>query len=381
MHAQTAVLTSAVRIPALDGLRGIAIALVLLYHTVFRLPAEAGGGLATLLATQRLAWTGVDLFFVLSGFLIGGILLDAVASPHYFKTFYLRRAYRILPLYFVLVGLFSLRFVPGLGSVGPLGKLTESQVPFLSYVTFTQNIWMALLGTAGVGTMAMTWSLAIEEQFYLTVPLLIRKIDRSRLPLLLLAVIIGAPILRTLLLLAPERGHFAAFLLMPCRADGLSLGVLCALIARTPAWWDRLRARRAVLRGVTAVLLIGMIVLTVSGSAPMSTFMVTIGYSWIALFYSSFLLLAITATGGPLKRVLTNSNLMGLGTLAYFTYLAHLPIIEVCRRAIGLRLPASSLVAQLAAYAIGVGLTLLLAKLSWRFFEQPLLRRGHVYRY
>lgn len=379
--AQNAVLTSALRIPALDGLRGVAIALVLVYHTVFRLRAHVGRGLATLLATARLTWTGVDLFFVLSGFLIGGILLDAVGSRFYFRTFYLRRAYRILPLYLVLMGLFALRFVPGLGSVGPLGKLTESRVPFLSYLTFTQNIWMALLGTAGVGTMAMTWSLAIEEQFYLTVPFFIRKVERSRLPLILLAVVIGAPILRTLLLLVPERGRFAAFLLMPCRADGLCLGVLCALIARTPRWWGGLLARRAILRGVAGVLLVGMVVLTVLDSAPRSTLMVTIGYSWIALFYSSCLLLAVTASGGPLHRLLTNPTLMGLGTLAYFTYLAHLPIVEFCRRAVALRFPAPSLVAELGAYAMSVTLTLGLARLSWRFFEQPLLRRAHVYRY
>jgi peptidoglycan/LPS O-acetylase OafA/YrhL len=375
----TPVLTSSQRIPALDGLRGIAIALVIVYHTLFRLPAEDGGVLATLLASARLGWTGVDLFFVLSGFLIGGILLDAVGSPNYYKTFYLRRAYRILPVYLVLVGLFGLRFA--VQSVGPLGKLTESQLPLLSYLTFTQNIWMALTGTLGVGTMAMTWSLAIEEQFYLTVPYLIRRIARSRLPILLLGVVIGAPVLRALLLLAPERGHFAAFVLMPCRADALCMGVLCALIARTPGWWDRLLARRATLRGVTGILLLGMIVLTVSGSAPMSTLMVTIGYSWIALFYASCLLLAITASDGPLYRVLTNPRLMSLGTVAYFTYLAHLPITEACKRAVVLRFPASSPLVHLAAYTIGVALTLVLAKLSWRFFEQPMLRRGHVYRY
>src|SRR5205823_4255803 len=111
-----------------------------------------------------------------------------------------------LPVYFVLVGLFSLRFA--VQSAGPLGKLTESELPLLSYFTFTQNIFMAVMGTAGVGTMSMTWSLAIEEQFYLTVPYLIRRIRRSRLPILLLGVVLGAPILRALLLLAPQRGHF-----------------------------------------------------------------------------------------------------------------------------------------------------------------------------
>jgi peptidoglycan/LPS O-acetylase OafA/YrhL len=87
-----------VRVPALDGLRGVAILLVLLRHSFFGLESQSSL-LSAFLAAGRLTWSGVDLFFVLSGFLIGGILLDARKSPRYFSTFYIRRAYRILPLY------------------------------------------------------------------------------------------------------------------------------------------------------------------------------------------------------------------------------------------------------------------------------------------
>ena len=172
------VIDSSTRIPALDGLRGIAILLVLLRHSVFEFHPNSKF-FSHLLVAGRLSWSGVDLFFVLSGFLIGGILLDAIASPRYFKTFYVRRAYRILPLYAVVMALFSLRYVTSHGSAGPLGSFSHSPIPWASYVTFTQNIWMAWLGTFGVGAVAATWSLAVEEQFYLTVPFIIRKIRRS----------------------------------------------------------------------------------------------------------------------------------------------------------------------------------------------------------
>src|SRR2546427_2425433 len=114
-------------------------------------------------------------------FLIGGILLDSRDSPHYFKTFYIRRAYRILPLYAVAATLFLIRFLPFHWMPGWLGKFSPTPIPWFSYLTFTQNIWMAGFGTFGVGAMAATWSLAVEEQFYLTVPLLVRKINRSHL--------------------------------------------------------------------------------------------------------------------------------------------------------------------------------------------------------
>ena len=150
------------RIPALDGLRGIAILLVLMYHSVCRgrsrlpWPVHAAG---------RLTWTGVDLFFVLSGFLIGGILLDAKASPRYFNTFYIRRVYRIFPLYFLVTGFVLLLYarfhLQPAEWHGPL--------PWLRYLTFTANAVYP-----GITDLGMMWSLCIEEQFYLVIPFVIR---------------------------------------------------------------------------------------------------------------------------------------------------------------------------------------------------------------
>ncbi len=336
--------------------------------------------LSPLLTIGKLSWSGVDLFFVLSGFLIGGILLDAKDSPRYFQTFYVRRAYRILPLYAVLLAIFSLRFLTPQGGAGPLGSFSPSPIPWASYATFTQNIWMGLRGTLGVGAMAATWSLAVEEQFYLTVPFTIRKIGRSRLTFVLLSIVIAAPVLRTALLVFFEHGNFAGYVFMPCRADSLSLGVLCALLVRTARWWKFLLAHRSALCWLTGSLSLGLIPLAFGGE-PESTTMVTIGYSWLALFYTGCLLIAITGANATIQRVLCSRSLTQLGVLAYCTYLIHQPLMEACRRTLGLRFAYSAVSTHFIGGLIGVLLALGIAKFSWTFFEKPLLRRGHAFKY
>lgn len=153
------------RIPELDGVRGIAILLVLLWHFTGMLVDPSQGDV------QYLAWrylifgrTGVDLFFVLSGFLIIGILVDNRDSPNYLTTFYARRALRILPPYLILVGACWLLFkVLNARAEAYFGR----ELPLWSLLTFTQNWVMASTNSYGATLSGGTWSLAIEEQFYL----------------------------------------------------------------------------------------------------------------------------------------------------------------------------------------------------------------------
>jgi peptidoglycan/LPS O-acetylase OafA/YrhL len=119
------------QIPVLDGLRGIAILLVLLYHGLFSIHFESMP-LVRLTPLGKLSGSGVDLFFVLSGFLIGGILLDVKDSPHYFKTFYVRRAYRILQLYRAVLGICLLRLISFRLFPDWLGNPQPKHIPFWS---------------------------------------------------------------------------------------------------------------------------------------------------------------------------------------------------------------------------------------------------------
>lgn len=367
------------RIPALDGLRGIAILLVLSWHLVFE-RYQNPDSLSGLFALGRFTWSGVDLFFVLSGFLIGGILLDVKSSARYFKAFYLRRAFRILPLYGLITGaylLYHLLLVP-----------STSKIPLISYPTFTQNFWMAYLGVFGTAGMAVTWSLAVEEQFYLTIPILVRRLSRTQLCWVLALVAIDAPILRTLILHEFERGRFADYVLMPCRADALCLGVLSAVLIRVPRVWNLLVAKRIWLRSSAAGLLVILGWLALQNYTQSATAMVTYGYSLLALFYTCCLLLALTERG-VLHRILCNRQLMELGGIAYCVYLVHVPFIVGGRTLVARHFPALSQLpirharglVEVVGGFVGIVVTLFVAKLSWHFFEKPLLERGHYYQY
>jgi peptidoglycan/LPS O-acetylase OafA/YrhL len=161
------------RIPGLDGVRGFAIILVLLWHYVaMPLTHQPGGGLNFVRQILGVCWSGVDLFFVLSGFLLGGILIENRNSPNYFRTFYLRRASRIFPLYYAwLFAVVCAGYFLGSGKLFPVFAGFGSFWPFFTY---TQNITQVLVpNTEGGAVLGVTWSLAVEEQFYLILPFII----------------------------------------------------------------------------------------------------------------------------------------------------------------------------------------------------------------
>ncbi len=375
-----------VRIPALDGLRGIAILLVLLRHAIFGVTSVQGIETHSrftnfVIACGQLSWSGVDLFFVLSGFLIGGILLDVRSSPRYFQTFYIRRAYRILPLYFLIIGLSLFPHLLAQFSAARAAHTTPLPLPWWSYATFTQNFWMAARGVFGPSGMGITWSLAIEEQFYLTIPLLIRNVRPRNLGIVLLMVIACAPWLRVLLHSSMMDPGLASYVLMPTRADALCLGVLAALLVRNTEVWAWLQSHRSILWSATAVLFGGIVYMTWQGYDALSFPMTTWGFSWLAAFYTGVLLIAVTSSRGWLPRLLQNPSLMRLGTLAYCSYLVHVAILNALRHPLKAHFPQFPVATWLVGGILGIALTLAVASLSYRYFERPLLRRGHEYSY
>jgi len=147
-----------------------------------------------LMKGMNLAWTGVDLFFVLSGFLIGGILLDQGRANNFFQVFYVRRALRILPPYFLLL-LSYLVTKMWLAPTKPseaAGLLVPSP-PLWIYGTFLQNFYFAGTGASGTPWLSATWSLAVEEQFYLCLPFLIFLVPSARLGPVLVGLIVPVP--------------------------------------------------------------------------------------------------------------------------------------------------------------------------------------------
>jgi peptidoglycan/LPS O-acetylase OafA/YrhL len=274
-------------IPELDGLRGAAIVLVLFYHYCYLTDLAQPPNLFTRLGRSfGLGWAGVDLFFVLSGFLIGGILLDARTSPLYFKTFYARRFFRIVPLYYLWIGIYFVltlsRFSIYLKQVGGVPE-EFSIVPI--YALFVQNMTRNLHSSFGTAWLAALWSLAVEEQFYLFMPLAVRFLTRRRLSLLLLTAVFGSPIVR-ILVFRVSTAHAIQYMLAPCRADALSMGVLLAIGWRNEVWKARVLNHRKALFGVTLLLFSAVVYIGYAApSSPYSFTMTVWGFSTIDCFF------------------------------------------------------------------------------------------------
>src|SRR5438477_5061376 len=145
------------RIAELDGLRGLAIGIILFFHYGYMIAElRPGSALSYLFIPGRIGWSGVDLFFVLSGFLIGGILLDAREASNFYCVFYARRFFRIIPAYFVL--LLSYILVASLASMHPrLRLVAENSLPIGPYFVFLQNLWMGMKNIMGGSELGMTW--------------------------------------------------------------------------------------------------------------------------------------------------------------------------------------------------------------------------------
>lgn len=384
MHAETGAVAArdASRIPELDGLRGLAILLVFLDHYIGNADSA---GLPKFL--HRLAqafaggWSGVDLFFVLSGFLIGGILLDAKSSPRYFETFYLRRVHRILPIYYAwLLAYEGIVLLARTGFAGIPGPNWASLSPLPFYFLFLQNFiyqqahfqWQWL---------AVTWSLAGEEQFYLVAPPLVRFLSVPRLKQVLAATIVIAPFLRYAVYRFHLDGYVAAVFAMPGRADALAVGILAAILWRTDSFQEFLARRTSQVKRAAWVLGAGVVALYWWFVHPVSAVTVTIGYTWLALFYVTLLVLALSQPAGLVARCARMPWLRGLGTISYCVYLIHFSFNELAHEILLHARPSISSLQGLGVTLLAAALTLVVAKLSWRYYEKPLVRRGRRYSY
>jgi peptidoglycan/LPS O-acetylase OafA/YrhL len=371
------------RIPELDGVRGLAILLVLIEHYIrdaARIPLTRLESWA--LVPFRLAWSGVDLFFVLSGFLIGGILLDAKSAENFYVTFYGRRVFRIFPLYYLWLGIFLV--VLTLANDFHTGPFVQTQVlrtlfntdlPLWPYPFFAQNFAISLHGTTGAMWLGITWSLAVEEQFYLLLPLAIRNLSSKGILRLVCGAIAIAPVLRVVFLRL-STGYLPSYTLLPCRADALGYGVLIAILVRSKQAWNWIASHRGHLYSAFFVLGIGVCLLTRLPFA--SPLFMGLGFSMLGAFYAALLLLVIV-NPGPGERLLFRWRpLMRLGKVAYAVYIFHAGISFLVHGFILGREPIVDGWTSILVTMFSLATVLLLANTSWRLMEQPLIRHAHA---
>jgi peptidoglycan/LPS O-acetylase OafA/YrhL len=353
-----------VHIGALDGIRGLAVLLVLVFH--YGRSARSAGFQNYFLSASEFGWIGVDLFFVLSGFLITGILYDARGSGRYFRNFYARRSLRIFPLYFLAlcVVLALAAWWPGAGVWPDLNPLW--------FVFYLSNVAMIAQTPHDAGILSHFWSLAIEEHFYLAWPAVVLLATRRQLIAIAVGVVVVSLFARLLLRLSGAASPDTLYFLTPFRLDALAVGAICSLAVRgrgglapliLPAWL-------AMLGGGAAVI---SIVLFTRSYAASTGLMQTLGYTCLAVAFGGLLLIALSFK--PANHVFSNPLMRWFGRYSYGLYVWH-PIINVIlfytplKAAMGVEGAVGNIVYLLFAFllVIVVGLA------SYHLFEQPFLR-------
>ena len=346
-------------VPELDGVRGLAILSVLLLHAfAWSMELETWSGFPRWveLAT-RPGWMGVDLFFVLSGFLITGILLDSADKPHYFRNFYARRALRILPLYYLFLILIAVCYRNS-------GSYVEVSAFYLSNMA-------PILGVAVL--YGPLWSLSVEEHFYLLWPWLLSRLKARRIWILAAAICIIEPIFRGVAFFHGWNVYEYSWF----RFDSLAAGSLLASFVRS-SFYTRENLFRL------GLICIGAAVLLAGAGLPFGLYTRKrlIGDSLLFTFCAVLFtgLIAVVLSGGVsrLSTLMRSRALRRCGELSYFLYIAHWLIFHGWDSWIG-KYPGE-IVAHLGRFgalclrALCVyAVCFVLAELSSRYFEGPLL--------
>lgn len=356
------------RIPELDGLRGLAVLAVVLGHYFGEVPH----GFHLLAA----GWVGVDVFFTLSGFLIGGILLDNRGASNYFSTFYMRRTCRIFPIYFVIIPLI-LVFMHVYGSSA---AWIDPALPAGTYLTYTQNLYMTYVGSQGNSWLLPTWSLAVEEQFYILLPLVVFFAPPRVLFRISLALIAVAPITRASMLFAGGTHQIGAYVLLPSRWDLLFLGVIAALIWRDQRLWTLVRTRNALPLKVAALACGWTTVAIMLAERVLDVPLLhSVGLLFLGICTASYILLIVSDS---YKGTTLNSRgLRFFGSISYGLYLIHQPVAGLLHGLLLGTRPDTANVTQTLVTVAALITSVVLAWLSWKFFESKMVQIGHQWKY
>jgi peptidoglycan/LPS O-acetylase OafA/YrhL len=357
------------RMPELDTLRGIAVLLVLFFHGFNLTPIHAAHPSAVtrlfLLFTAG-GWSGVRLFFVLSGFLITGILLDSRDSSRYYAEFYYRRALRILPAYYLI--LIVLPVATHLG-------ITDRRVgwPFLALSSIYLSNMTPFFGV--ISQYTVLWSLAVEEQFYLLWPGVVRLFSQRGLMIVCVVLLIGCPSLRAYYYLhGNEAGAGYTWLVADSLAGGAALAILVRGSLRSPKELGLVAIGVGI--AAVAIFLAGLpygiyLSRTMAGNVVRQTF--------LNLLFTAVVAAALSVGSTRYGYLCRIGWLKFFGDISYGLYLVHMLVFDVVDH-LGRRLApwaystTQEFPTMVARFLVGSGLSIAIAYLSRWYFEERFLR-------
>lgn len=363
------------KIPELDGLRGIAIIMVLMHHMASENQLRSYPMAKMLLYPfSTLGWAGVDLFFVLSGFLITGILLESKerASGHYFRNFYVRRVLRIMPVYYLSI---FLVFVVWRGFFQQrIGTACDHEIYYLFYLQNWLEVCRVKTGFNS-GYIGHFWSLALEEQFYIIWPCVVWFLSPRRLLVFSFTVLVGALIARIVFNAMATTGFEAYSYSSFTRYDELAFG---AIVAVGRSEYSVKMERFA--RQTSSVLLPGLFIMLATTLAFFGVWapqvenplLRIIGYTLLAAISAGLIIKALYGNAdGLFRKLLRVRGLIFIGTISYGLYIYHLFIQSVV---IDWVRDSPHLNGIVGVAVLTLTITFVVTYTSYRFFEMPLLR-------
>lgn len=343
--------------PALDGLRGLAILLVVVYHNFGFINYFFFG------------WLGVDLFFVLSGFLITGILLGAVGKPHFLRNFYIRRALRIFPLYYASLIIF-LFIIPHLSSRADFTYYIKNQIWLW---TDFQN-WLYIFNPDySTNILHHLWSLAVEEQFYIVWPFMILLIKKPGRLIVLLSVLLILIMSLRLIIWLYEIENLAYFNLYTfSRIDGICIGCILALLINFYPGFLKKYFTIIILSLAGFNFLFYFLNQRFHYTLP---YLAVAGYTTFAIILALLVYESITGKNRIIQLIFTSSFMKFLGKISYGLYIIHWPAYILLSPAILAYLQKfiPGLYANYSVSIICILISVLLSWLSFKYFEKPFL--------
>lgn len=367
------------RIVELDGLRGIAVIMVLVWHFIGSMSDQKTWISSFLHASTIFGRTGVDLFFVLSGFLIIGILVDYRSSANVKRVFYFRRFLRIYPPYFILIAFYWLGYI-FTGESAAFNTDGGLLLQLFAQSTFNWNLLMAVAGGAVAKGFSVTWSVAIEEWFYLLFPWVIFWCPPKSLPWVLSAVAISSWAARVGVYLALPAFPMAPYVLMPLRLDGLCVGGLLALMVRSQkfVYFAEARVKEIAFISFLFVFSLPIIVSLIRHNLDLN--MYVWGHAYMSVGFAFVILWVIVTAGDGVSGFLRNRILVHAGLYSYSLYLFHPFFISLFFRISGKEEVVNSVESGAVAASALIAATTLSVIFYWSF-EKRLQELGRMSKY